>query len=558
MLLLDAPLTEQPQEAVEVDWGNPLAAGLVGFINAATLPGTGGNSGVMVTANPYARVLPDRLGRSHVADSSFSRLSVRAARQLGAAGTVAYIGTLRATGTSDFAFAAAVGNTNAGNIVFGFQQGDNLTKPRGFLRTVQNGSQTTAEITGSNFNGADIQTVHAWALRYTSPTALRIFRDGVDVTASNDITGASGTPVGLDRVCIGAERANTASSPRGGPGEPLQRCYLVAAWDRALSDEEIAEWSRNPWQLFRTRHVVLPPSAAPATDVAGAASLALTATGSLAVAKPVSGAVAVALTTAGSIAIAKPVAGAAGLALSASGAIAIAKPVAGAATCSVSATGSIAVAKPVSGSATISATAAGSVAVAKPVAGAASLALTSTGTLTTVGMGGAATCSLAATGNVAVSKPVSGAVSIAITAAGAASVAKPVAGNAALALAASGSVAVAKPVAGAASLALVAGGSVAIVKSVSGAAALSLAASGTVSVDKGVGGAAALSLSAAGRIVTLTARGLVTAVLTLRSTPTTLTLRPPDATLTARRGAASLTLRPASDATLHFQTDDPV
>lgn len=303
------------------------------------------------------------------------------------------------------------------------------------------------------------------------------------------------------------------------------------------------------------RHFV---AAAPSADVAGSVALSLTATGSIAVAKPVSGSVAVALATSGSIAVAKPVAGGVGLALSATGAIAVNKPVAGSVAMGVACSGALAIPKPVAGSVAVGLTAAGSVAVAKPVSGAVAVALTTSGALTTVGMGGAVAVSVATAGSVAVAKPVSGAVLVSLTTAAALTIAKPVSGNVALSLVTSGSVQVAKPVAGAVSVALTAAGAVQVPKLLGGAVSVSLTAGGSVAVAKPVGGAVVLSLTTTGRIETATLRGLVTAVLTLRSPPTTLTLRPTDATLTTRAGSAALTLRPAADAALQFQTDDPV
>ncbi|MBX9857420.1 MAG: hypothetical protein K2Y26_17955 [Gemmatimonadaceae bacterium] len=543
MLLLDAPLTEQPQEAVEVNDGHPSSRGFIaGFVGTPSAIGAGFTPVGAVGVRP----LVGRSGLTNFDGASFVELT----------------GAPRITGGP---FTALVG------VIYGGQ-----ARPYTFIS--QGGSSVGyGWKLGCSPSGTDGRFQLTYGLVEDYPQSSASIPQNVPVVIGATISGDGGTcRYYIDGKQEGSTAVGTMISPstrdltlgashRGGEyidylgaGNSI---WLALVWNRELSAEEVAAISANPWQLFRTRHVVLPASAAPAADVAGAASLALTATGSIAIAKPVSGAVAVALTTSGSIAVAKPVAGAASLALNASGAIAIAKPVAGAATCSVSATGSIAVAKPVGGAATLSATAAGSVAVDKPVAGAAQLALTSTGTLTTVGMGGAATCSLAATGNVAVSKPVSGAAAIALTAAGAASIAKPVAGNAALALAASGSVAVAKPVAGAASLALVAGGSVAIAKPVSGAAGLTLTANGAVAVPKPLGGAAALSLAATGRLFVVEVRGLVTAILTWRSiVSTTLTARAEtDATLTQRQAlAAHLTGRPEADATLAFQSDDPV
>lgn len=72
----------------------------------------------------------------------------------------------------------------------------------------------------------------------------RLYRDGRVLSSTQ-----SGTSVGnwydpAQEVVIG----RLGSSYESGLATPFS---LVVAWDRALSDAEVAEISANPWQLFR-------------------------------------------------------------------------------------------------------------------------------------------------------------------------------------------------------------------------------------------------------------------------------------------------------------------
>lgn len=539
MLLHDGPLTSQPQEAVEVDWGNPLAAGLV-WAQVADNPdnvAAGNATNVMplgsAVGGPGVGIyLPGTYNNAN--GGLRSPLSASDGTEgwtmMGMARTDVNNGVRCIVGVTGF-------SNNAIHVL-------DLVNARIRVESSDGSNWTSALASDSVAIGTD----HLYVGRVRHNGGRDVWRNGVQVASDSparSTTGVLSTQVGY---FTGSGHGNAF----------VGTLYVTAVWRRVLTDDEVRAVSANPWQLFRVRQVWLPASAAPSADVAGSVALSLTATGSIAVAKPVSGSVAVALATSGSLAVAKPVAGAVGLALSATGAIAVNKPVAGSVAMGVACSGALTVPKPVAGSVAVGLTAAGSVEVAKPVAGAVAMALTTSGALTTVGMGGAVAVSVATAGSVAVDKPVSGAVLVSLTTAAALTIAKPVSGNVALSLVTSGSVQIAKPVAGAVSVALTAAGAVQVPKLLGGAVSVSLTAGGSVAVAKPVGGAVVLSLTTTGRIETATLRGLVTAVLTLRSTPTTLTLRPTDATLATRAGAAALTLRPASDAALQFQTDDPV
>ena len=474
MLLHDGPLTSQPQEAVEVDWGNPLAAGLQFAVLGNSL--TNVVDGELLSSVTPPAVVPTSGGNGH----AFTDNTNQAAR--GKAPPVSDSATL-------FAVLVTTASSRSGNRCLVGAWGTSqqyLELSYGRLVALTFAGSYESAVSSRQLGSGDDNREHSFGGRFWQGSGRDAWFDGV-------LDGTSATPATV------ASFSYSQIGRWSDNGSFLHGTLLLALrWDRALSDDEMRAISANPWQLFRVRQVVLPASAAPAADVAGSVALGLTATGSIAVAKPVSGTVAVALATSGSIAVAKPVAGGVSLALTATGAIAVNKPVAGAVAMGVTCSGALTIPKPVAGSVAVGVTAAGSVAVAKPVAGAVAMALTTSGALTTVGMGGAVAVSVATAGSVAVAKPVSGSVLVSLTTAAALTVAKP------------------------------------------------------------VSGAVVLSLTTTGRIETATLRGLVTAVLTLRSTPTTLTLRPTDATLTTRAGSAALTLRPAADAALQFQTDDPV
>ena len=419
MLLHDGPLTSQPQEAVEVDWGNPLTAGLayaqVGPSAVNIAAGSGWAVGDMSAA----------LGRTGVglslpgSTSNYLRDDILS---LGGSGTALALFRMPSAGLG------------ANRAIFGIFQiaggavAHYLSYEASYDRysAVSTGGYnwTIAAASGAPIVDEDCLLVG----RFSSESGRDLWQNGALVA-----TDAATRVVNATNVLVGVYASDGfIYSPF------LGSMYCTLWWNRVLTDEEVRAVSANPWQLFRVRQVVLPASAAPSADVAGSVALGLTATGSIAVAKPVSGAVAVALATSGSIAVAKPVAGGVNLALSATGAIAVNKPVAGSVAMGVACSGALTVPKPVAGSVAVGLTAAGSVAVAKPVAGNVAVALTTSGALTTVGMGGAVAVSVATAGSVAVAKPVSGAVLVSLTTAAALTVAKPVGGNVALSLTTSG------------------------------------------------------------------------------------------------------------------------
>jgi hypothetical protein len=250
------PLTSQPQEAVQIDWANPLTAGLVGWINPATLQTASFGGGGLF--DPFSAIRSRPLGRAHVGDG-LALHHVRLLRPLSNRGATLFaLCNIRAIGGGT-GFTAAFGTSVPGSAIgMGIQQGlAGNNKPRGFLRPVEGMSISSVEITGSNSVGADILDVALYALRYDGASSFRVFRDGVDVTASNDLLGASGGFTGMDLLCLGMQRDPAhAPNPPAGSGEQL--CYGVWGWDRALSDDEIRAVSLNPWQVYlssvRTRH----------------------------------------------------------------------------------------------------------------------------------------------------------------------------------------------------------------------------------------------------------------------------------------------------------------
>jgi hypothetical protein len=95
-------------------------------------------------------------------------------------------------------------------------------------------------------------------------TTLRSYVDGVaDVTD----TYTSGTFNLLNRAAVGALVRSTVGSYFSGG------VFFGAAWNRVLSADEVAELSRNPWQLFRpqVRRIYF-PGAAGQTIAVGQAS----------------------------------------------------------------------------------------------------------------------------------------------------------------------------------------------------------------------------------------------------------------------------------------------
>jgi len=278
-------LDAQPQEHADIDWMNPLAAGIVGAINAAALPAPSDN--VVASSNPYNGVRPAPRGMALIG-STGRRIRMGLWGPVTSECTLLYVGN--AVGTSGAGFVAAIGSSVSGNYLT-LRQGANANYAPSARCVAPSSTDNIATFVGYTSNGVGMPEGH-YVMTYKASVAaadrLQVYRDGQLSTAATTPSGAGdGVLSGIDYISLAGNDTISANGPGIG-GE--QRCYGVFAWNRVLTDAEIFQVSLNPWQLYRSNEFSYPrrsailsgtitSSATEADIVAGGKTIVLTLAG---------------------------------------------------------------------------------------------------------------------------------------------------------------------------------------------------------------------------------------------------------------------------------------
>jgi hypothetical protein len=221
------PWDSQPQEVVEVDWMNPLAVGLVAFIDRGRNVAT---SAAYTAGTALPTVGPS--GVATLADGAYLQYAFN-----------------RSTFTNQCTYFAlydrlsGVGGPNG--FVFGDVQGagagynaglyDNDTKFSLFLKTSGAGTAVSSTTASNGFIG---NVAHAGTYDGAN---LAIYING-----RKEATAAKTGNIDAGAFELNINRWNSASPQH-------DRFYLGFVWNRALSDAEIKSLSNSPWQLFSPR-----------------------------------------------------------------------------------------------------------------------------------------------------------------------------------------------------------------------------------------------------------------------------------------------------------------
>jgi len=243
MLILRKPWDSQPQEAVEVDRGNPLTRGLVAAVNFATL-------------SENSRGFP-------LSPSVYSADVTTAGRAFYVSGTSVYIddsrlttGITKSAGTV-FALFAPDDMSSTSQYIFGARPDYGGGGDRYYLRVnsgaYQFGWASTANLsTGKSFVRYKPTPV---AMSWETASLCKAYFEGVSVAQSTLTATTDPT------------QATIGSFPGGiGGFTGVGRHLLLATWNRALSAEEHANLAANPWQLFAPRSIWVPVSTASGTS----------------------------------------------------------------------------------------------------------------------------------------------------------------------------------------------------------------------------------------------------------------------------------------------------
>lgn len=136
------------------------------------------------------------------------------------------------------------------------------TKMRTFWRdTSGNFAATLPDTTADAFTTSAFKMV---ALRVPVTSGANQGRSTVFIDGVEDVSSSSFTPAGLtvNRVGIGCLSRASASNFYNGD------VALGLCWDRALTNEEIAEIAGNPWQIFEPRRIFVPTASAGGPSIA--------------------------------------------------------------------------------------------------------------------------------------------------------------------------------------------------------------------------------------------------------------------------------------------------
>jgi hypothetical protein len=244
------PWAQQPQEAAGIDWDNPLARGLL-----LAVAGNGAAGGQQY-ATPFGigvrgATAPAPAVRHGVANS-----------------TILVVHALPLPDGGNFWSAndSVYADTSAG---WPADLGLFMRSPASYGRIVVGARNTSGMVVDT---GIDIDAYpgnlplggrFVAAATIESDLLVRGFGDGGYAGSSTKLQGHSYNP-----PAVGAA-APRVGVPAGAAADTVTAQLLVLRWGRVLSDDEIAQISANPWQLFEPRRIPVPVAAGASTYTLG-------------------------------------------------------------------------------------------------------------------------------------------------------------------------------------------------------------------------------------------------------------------------------------------------
>lgn len=245
MIVRRVPWTEQPQEAVGVDWAHPTNSGLAGLWlppsridSARATPLTTVNGGPALGVGPGGRGF-------HTSGQTLSSTSGAAfntglnAANLTALTYFAVFQSFDAPSTSGFG--AVMGD---GVVQFQFHHVNVAFQNRFVVR--ESGPNYLAPA----FTAPAAGQLCIWVGTYDGVTA-RAYTNGRQ-------TGTANATLGISDITIGTILLNSRDGDYAWNGQ----IYLAGVARRVWSAAEIAEFAANPWQLFAPRRIWVPVAAA--------------------------------------------------------------------------------------------------------------------------------------------------------------------------------------------------------------------------------------------------------------------------------------------------------
>ena len=237
-IALNLPWDSQPQDAVELDWGNPLAVG----VRAADIPAIG----------PYLRIgaptlNPTSKGIAFKGDGSSQAFYRDIPGSVAASDGQTVMALVMGAQSTD---RRCYGLADASSYIFFIgSSASTATKMRLWYRA------PNTDIVGSDTSATVFEdgVPHLAVMRFQNGV-LDSFVDGIPDSS------VSGSPAGTSAALqVGISGLVRASS---GAAYAATNVVLGVFWGRALTDAEIRQVSADPWQLFAPRQIWIPTTAA--------------------------------------------------------------------------------------------------------------------------------------------------------------------------------------------------------------------------------------------------------------------------------------------------------
>lgn len=229
----------QPPSPVPLDTNNPLVRGLVSVINPAWRDAKLSSTG---SGAQHFKVGPE--GVKFVTNNA--GLLIKDISPIAGSATILHFGPLGVLGGS-YKAASGLGNniSATGGYFFIASATSSASGIKAYIRPdlITSAVDLTAYSKAGN---VDNLTDDVWVAVYNETSDFRIYRNGVNDTASVAVKGTPMPIAGMRNHSIGGVKR-----PTNYYGYTGSACYLGLAWNRALSDAEIKSISDNPWQVFQ-------------------------------------------------------------------------------------------------------------------------------------------------------------------------------------------------------------------------------------------------------------------------------------------------------------------
>lgn len=264
--------TQQPQVPVEIDWSNPISAGLLRSYDFGNLGRDATRNGAAWWSTGSTQPAITTAGRGlKVAARGQLSSNESVSGQISTGITLFLIAEKNAKilSASDFIFGATT-ELDAGDFNWGFYESVSTGNLSGF---VKNASNVSVNVTGGT-NWLPDKGPQFWALTYGGgDNFVRLYLNGFEVGSAAQ-TGL------IKQTALNARIAGWNAGSQT-PGFTVIRADI---WNRNIGSDGVARLSKYPWQIFaprETRNLFVPVSVGGTTTVTSDSAAAYKVQGSI-------------------------------------------------------------------------------------------------------------------------------------------------------------------------------------------------------------------------------------------------------------------------------------